>query len=121
MLFLLLAPLADDFIAFNLFRYITFRTGGAVMTALLIGFVVGPRLIAWLKRKQGEGQPIRADGPETPLKKKGTPTMGGLMILIAVVVSLGSHWRTWVIASTFRACSSQRLRPEAPSQPQLTL
>lgn len=87
MLFLLLAPLADDFIAFNLFRYITFRTGGGVMTALLIGFVIGPRLIAWLKRKQGEGQPIRADGPETHLKKKGTPTMGGLMILIAAVVS----------------------------------
>jgi phospho-N-acetylmuramoyl-pentapeptide-transferase len=87
MLFLLLAPLADDFIAFNLFRYITFRTGGAVMTALLIGFVIGPRLIAWLKRKQGEGQPIRADGPETHLKKKGTPTMGGLMILIAAIVS----------------------------------
>ncbi|MFN8722709.1 MAG: phospho-N-acetylmuramoyl-pentapeptide-transferase [Rhodospirillales bacterium] len=87
MLFFLLAPLADDFIAFNLFRYITFRTGGAVMTALLIGFVIGPRLIAWLKRKQGEGQPIRADGPETHLKKKGTPTMGGLMILIAAIVS----------------------------------
>lgn len=87
MLFLLLAPLADDFIVFNLFRYITFRTGGAVMTALLIGFVIGPRLIAWLKRKQGEGQPIRADGPETHLKKKGTPTMGGLMILIAAMVS----------------------------------
>ncbi|MFN8923929.1 MAG: phospho-N-acetylmuramoyl-pentapeptide-transferase [Rhodospirillales bacterium] len=79
--------MADDFIAFNLFRYITFRTGGAVMTALLIGFVIGPRLIAWLKRKQGEGQPIRADGPETHLKKKGTPTMGGLMILIAAIVS----------------------------------
>ncbi len=87
MLFLLLAPLADDFIVFNLFRYITFRTGGAVMTALLIGFVIGPGLIAWLKRKQGEGQPIRADGPETHLKKKGTPTMGGLMILIAAIVS----------------------------------
>jgi phospho-N-acetylmuramoyl-pentapeptide-transferase len=87
MLFFLLAPLADDFIAFNLFRYITFRTGGAVMTALLIGFVIGPRLIAWLKRKQGEGQPIRADGPETHLKKKGTPTMGGLMILVAAIVS----------------------------------
>jgi phospho-N-acetylmuramoyl-pentapeptide-transferase len=87
MLFLLLFPLADDFQLFNLFRYITFRTGGAVVTALVISFVIGPRLIGWLKSKQGEGQPIRADGPETHLKKKGTPTMGGLMILIAVVVS----------------------------------
>jgi phospho-N-acetylmuramoyl-pentapeptide-transferase len=87
MLFLLLFPLADEFQVFNLFRYITFRTGGAVVTALVISFVIGPRLIGWLKSKQGEGQPIRADGPETHLKKKGTPTMGGLMILIAVVVS----------------------------------
>jgi len=87
MLFLLLFPLADEFTVFNLFRYITFRTGGAVVTALVISFVIGPRLIAWLKSKQGEGQPIRSDGPETHLKKKGTPTMGGLMILIAVVVS----------------------------------
>lgn len=87
MLFNLLYPLADDFQIFNLFRYITFRTGGAIMTALVISFVIGPRVIAWLKSKQGEGQPIRTDGPETHLKKKGTPTMGGVMILIAVIVS----------------------------------
>ena len=87
MLYLLLAPYAHDFILFNLFRYITFRTGGALATALIICFVLGPRIIAWLKTKQGEGQPIRTDGPETHLKKKGTPTMGGLMILIAVVTS----------------------------------
>ncbi|MGQ9365406.1 phospho-N-acetylmuramoyl-pentapeptide-transferase [Azospirillum sp. ST 5-10] len=87
MLYNLLFPLADVASPFNLFRYLTFRTGGAVMTALVISFVFFPRLIAWLKSKQGEGQPIRSDGPETHLKKKGTPTMGGLMILIAMCVS----------------------------------
>ena len=87
MLYNLLFPLADVFSPFNLFRYLTFRTGGAVITALVISFVFFPRLIAWLKSKQGEGQPIRSDGPETHLKKKGTPTMGGLMILIAVTIS----------------------------------
>jgi phospho-N-acetylmuramoyl-pentapeptide-transferase len=87
MLYQLLAPFAHDFILFNLFRYITFRTGGALATSLIICFVFGPRLIKWLRMKQGEGQPIRADGPETHLKKKGTPTMGGLMILVSVVVS----------------------------------
>ncbi|MDD2325061.1 MAG: phospho-N-acetylmuramoyl-pentapeptide-transferase [Alphaproteobacteria bacterium] len=87
MLYTLLFPFANDFIAFNLFRYITFRTGGAIFTSLLICFVFGPRLIRWLKAKQGEGQPIREDGPETHFKKKGTPTMGGLMILVSVIVS----------------------------------
>ncbi len=87
MLYHLLTPFAHDFILFNLFRYITFRTGGALATSLIICFLIGPSLIRWLKSKQGEGQPIRADGPETHLKKKGTPTMGGLMILISVVTS----------------------------------
>jgi phospho-N-acetylmuramoyl-pentapeptide-transferase len=87
MLYNLLFPLADVFTPFNLFRYLTFRTGGAVLTALVISFMFFPRLIAWLKSKQGEGQPIRTDGPESHLKKKGTPTMGGLMILIAVTIS----------------------------------
>ncbi|MEI6985059.1 MAG: phospho-N-acetylmuramoyl-pentapeptide-transferase [Rhodospirillaceae bacterium] len=87
MLYYLLYPLASEFGPFNLFRYITFRTGGAVLTALVISFVIGPRLIAWLRRKQGEGQPIRSDGPESHQRKKGTPTMGGLMILIAVIIS----------------------------------
>ena len=64
MLYLLLYPLADQFQAFNLFRYITFRAGGAVVTALLISFIFGPRIIAWLKSKQGDGQPIRDDGPQ---------------------------------------------------------
>ena len=84
----LLAPFGDHFIFFNLFRYITFRTGGAMMTALFISFMAGPRVIAWLKSKQGAGQPIRSDGPESHLlTKKGTPTMGGFLILLAVVTS----------------------------------
>lgn len=87
MLPVLLAPLADEFILFNLFRYLTFRTGGALLTALVIAFVIGPGLIRWLRSKQGEGQPIRQDGPETHFKKRGTPTMGGLMILVGIAVS----------------------------------
>lgn len=87
MLYNLFAPLGDDVIFFNLFRYITFRTGGAIMTALLICFVIAPPMIRWLKSKQGSGQPIREDGPETHFQKAGTPTMGGLMILISVIFS----------------------------------
>ncbi|MGI9420658.1 MAG: phospho-N-acetylmuramoyl-pentapeptide-transferase [Geminicoccaceae bacterium] len=86
-MFNLLSPLADDFGLFNLFRYLTFRTGGAVLTALVISFVVGPPLIRWLRIKQGEGQPIREDGPQTHLAKKGTPTMGGALILLAISLS----------------------------------
>lgn len=102
MLYQLLAPFAHDFILFNLFRYITFRTGGALATSLLICFIFGPRIICWLRKKQGEGQPIRSDGPESHLKKKGTPTMGGLMILIAVISSTLlwadlSNVYTWIV------------------------
>ncbi len=88
MLFNLLYPLADDFSLFNLFRYLTFRTGAAVMTALLISFIVGPPLIRWLRSKQGQGQPIREDGPAQHIvAKQGTPTMGGFLILLALSVS----------------------------------
>ena len=87
MLYNLLYPLAEDFQIFNLFRYLTFRTGGAVITALVISFIIAPGLINWLRSKQGKGQPIRADGPEGHLSKVGTPTMGGLMILISVTLS----------------------------------
>ena len=88
MLYLLLVPLADEVNVFNLFRYLTFRTGGAVMTALLLSFVLGPAVIRWLKSKQGAGQPIREDGPESHLlTKKGTPTMGGVLILLAVSIA----------------------------------
>ncbi len=88
MLYNLLVPLAGQVTFFNLFRYITFRSGAAVFTALIISFYFGPKIIRWLKSKQAEGQPIRLDGPESHLlTKKGTPTMGGVMILLAVTVS----------------------------------
>lgn len=70
----------------NIFRYITFRAGGAIMTALLIAFMIGPGMIRWLRAHQAKGQPIRADGPARHiLEKQGTPTMGGLLILISCV------------------------------------
>ncbi|MEF3046233.1 phospho-N-acetylmuramoyl-pentapeptide-transferase [Pseudotabrizicola sp. L79] len=72
---------------FNLFRYITFRAGGAFLTALIFGFMFGRPLIDILRRKQGKGQPIRDDGPQTHFAKAGTPTMGGLLILSALLVS----------------------------------
>lgn len=87
MLYTLLAPLADEFQAFNLFRYLTFRTGGAIMTALVISFLIGPALIRWLKSKQGGVSNIREDVPEGHLVKAGTPTMGGFLILVAMVLS----------------------------------
>jgi phospho-N-acetylmuramoyl-pentapeptide-transferase len=88
MLYNLLSPLADHIGFFNLFRYLTFRTGGAVLTALIVSFVLGPIVIRWLRRRQIEGQPIRADGPEHHIiAKAGTPTMGGVLILLAVIVS----------------------------------
>ena len=71
----------------NLIRYISFRAGGASATALLIGLLLGPWLISWLRERQGKGQPIRADGPQSHFAKRGTPTMGGLLILISVAVS----------------------------------
>ena len=84
----LLTPYADIFQPFNLFNYITFRTGGAVMTALILSLLCGDKFILWLKSQQKEGQPIRADGPETHLlTKAGTPTMGGLLILGCFVIS----------------------------------
>ncbi len=88
MLFNLLTPLSDEYLVFNLFRYLTFRSGGAVLTALVISFVVGPWIIAWLRRIQKEGQPIREDGPESHIvTKAGTPTMGGVLILLAISIS----------------------------------
>ena len=82
-----LGQLGDSLAAFNVFRYITFRTAGAVVTALFFVFMFGPGMIAMLRLKQGRGQPIREDGPQSHLIKKGTPTMGGLMILAGAVIS----------------------------------
>jgi phospho-N-acetylmuramoyl-pentapeptide-transferase len=87
-MFYFLANLSDDAPFFNVFRYLTVRTGSAVLTALVISFVIGPSLIRWLRLRQGKGQPIRSDGPQRHIvEKQGTPTMGGLLILISLVVS----------------------------------
>ncbi|MGE3366997.1 MAG: phospho-N-acetylmuramoyl-pentapeptide-transferase, partial [Rhizobiaceae bacterium] len=78
-MFTLLVGLADQASVFNVFRYITFRTGGSLITAAVIVLMFGPMIINSLRLRQGKGQPIRADGPQTHFKKAGTPTMGGLM------------------------------------------
>ena len=84
-----LGQLGDSLAAFNVFRYITFRTAGAVVTALFFVFLFGPSIISGLRVRQGRGQPIREDGPQSHLlTKKGTPTMGGLMILAGAVTSI---------------------------------
>src|ERR671932_75689 len=84
----LLGTLSDQISVLNVFRYITFRTGGAVVTGLLWVFLFGPGMIDALRVRQGKGQPIRSDGPKSHLlTKQGTPTMGGLMILTGLVVS----------------------------------
>src|SRR6476646_8551805 len=80
-----LAPLGKTYIIFNLFNYITFRAAGATVTALLLAFVVGPRVIRKL-REHRIGQIVRAEGPASHQGKRGTPTMGGLIILLATIV-----------------------------------
>ena len=87
MLYHLLYPLRDAFFGFNVFRYITFRSAGAVLTALLVSFLLGPSMITWLRRLK-VGQQVRDDGPQTHLTKQGTPTMGGLLIIAALVTSV---------------------------------
>ncbi|ATW04162.1 phospho-N-acetylmuramoyl-pentapeptide-transferase [Sphingopyxis sp. BSNA05] len=87
-MFYLLAQWLEFEGIFNVFRYLSFRSGAAISTSLFIGLLIGPKFINMLRMRQGKGQPIREDGPITHLKKAGTPTMGGLMILISVVTSL---------------------------------
>jgi phospho-N-acetylmuramoyl-pentapeptide-transferase len=86
-LYQLLVPLSNELNPLNVFRYITFRSGGAVATAWLVSFAMGPYIISWLRSLQPAGQPIRDDIPESHMQKKGTPTMGGFMMLLAIVVS----------------------------------
>ncbi|MBM2577457.1 phospho-N-acetylmuramoyl-pentapeptide-transferase [Jannaschia sp. Os4] len=86
-MFYWLTALSDGGDLFNLFRYITVRAGLAFFTALVFGFLFGRPLIDLLRKRQGKGQPIRSDGPETHFAKQGTPTMGGLLILSAILVS----------------------------------
>ena len=88
MLYNLARPYADQFIVANLFRYLTFRSGAACLTALFLSFVLGPVVIRWLRSVQRGGQPIREDGPARHLiEKKGTPTMGGVLILLSLSIS----------------------------------
>ena len=83
-----LAQFSDQLPALNLFRYLTFRAGASVVTAMVVCFLFGPAIIQWLKVKQGKGQPIRQDGPQGHLiTKQGTPTMGGVMMLLAIGVA----------------------------------
>ena len=86
-MFYWLTEFSDGGDIFNLFRYITFRAGMAFVTALIFGFIFGRPLIDLLRRKQGKGQPIRDDGPQSHFVKAGTPTMGGLLILSALMFS----------------------------------
>ena len=85
MFYHLLAPLGDQYLIFNLFNYISFRAAGATVTALLIAFLIGPAVIRTLRARK-IGQVIRAEGPATHQGKRGTPTMGGIIILIATIV-----------------------------------
>ncbi len=112
MLYHLLVPLAEQFSALNVFRYLTFRTGGAAITALIVSFLVGPLLIKVLRNRQAIGQPIRSDGPESHLlTKKDTPTMGGVLILFALLVATllwadltnGYIWATLGVTISFGA------------------
>jgi phospho-N-acetylmuramoyl-pentapeptide-transferase len=105
-----LTNLSDGGDIFNLFRYISFRAGGAFITALIIGFVFGRPMINWLKKKQKKGQPIRDDGPQSHiLQKAGTPTMGGALILLALLVStllwarldIGYIWLVLFVTAAF--------------------
>jgi phospho-N-acetylmuramoyl-pentapeptide-transferase len=82
-----LGQFGDQIPIFNVFRYITFRTGAAMITGFIVVFLFGPAIIANLRIRQGKGQPIRADGPQTHFKKAGTPTMGGLMIISGFLVA----------------------------------
>jgi phospho-N-acetylmuramoyl-pentapeptide-transferase len=87
-MFYFIALFTGQSTALRLFKYLTFRSAGAVLTALLVAFVIGPPLIRWLKLRQGKGQPIRSDGPQRHvIEKQGTPTMGGLLILLPTVIA----------------------------------
>jgi len=85
MFYYLLYPLREIFFGFNVFGYISFRAVGAALTALIISFLFGPKIIRILQSRQ-IGETIRLDGPESHLKKEGTPTMGGIIVLLAVIL-----------------------------------
>src|SRR5690606_34896596 len=87
-MFYLLAQWLEFEGLFNLVRYQTFRAGATMLTALVLGLIIGPKFINMLRVRQGKGQPIREDGPQSHKAKAGTPTMGGLMILISLLLSM---------------------------------
>ena len=93
-----LYPLSDYYSPFNIFRYITFRTGGAVLTAFLIVFFLGPHVIRKMKVYSMK-QAIRDDGPDRHLKKEGTPTMGGILILLGLNLSEGENHKAKFIGT----------------------
>src|SRR5260370_17907439 len=110
----------------NVFRYITVRTGGALSTALVFVFLFGHSIIDQLRLKQGKGQPIRSDGPQSHLvTKKGTPTMGGLMMLFGLVVSTVLRanltnryvWIVLCVPLIFAAIRFSDASPQSPNQP----
>jgi phospho-N-acetylmuramoyl-pentapeptide-transferase len=87
LLYQYLSPLVHDYPVINLLKYLTVRVGLSLATSMFVAVAMGSRFIAWMRTKQGKGQPIRTDGPESHLSKKGTPTMGGFMILAGIMVS----------------------------------
>src|SRR5215470_1452307 len=98
----MLVSFSDQLGPLNVFRYITFRTGGAIMTGLLFVFLFGPAMIDLLRVQQGKGQPIREDGPQSHFAKRGTPTMGGIMIIGGVTVATLlwanlAKWYVWIV------------------------
>src|SRR5262249_60562347 len=105
-----ISSFSDSISVLNVFRYLTVRTGGATVTALIFVFWFGPSIIALLRLKQGKGQPIRTDGPQSHLlTKKGTPTMGGLMILSGLLVGILlwgnlTNAYVWIVLSVTLGC-----------------
>jgi phospho-N-acetylmuramoyl-pentapeptide-transferase len=102
MLYHLLYPMAQEIGIFNVFRYITFRSFGAAVTAMMISLMLGPVFIRWLQKMQ-MGQVVRDDGPQSHLKKKGTPTMGGILILVSLFGSVLlwadlSNKEVWIVS-----------------------
>ncbi|MEO0762435.1 MAG: phospho-N-acetylmuramoyl-pentapeptide-transferase, partial [Pseudomonadota bacterium] len=104
-----LSAFSDGGDIFNLFRYISFRAGGAFMTSLIFAFLFGRRIIEWLRRFQKKGQPIRDDGPQSHMAKAGTPTMGGVLILGGMLISTllwarldnGFVWMVLLVTAAF--------------------
>lgn len=108
MLYSLLVKLADNFTVLNVFKYITFRAALAIFTSFVFCYLFGDKIITWLKSLQADGQPIRSDGPESHFAKKGTPTMGGIMMISSILLS-SVLWadltNSFVLASLLVFCS----------------